>query len=368
MPFEIDVGTPPAGYSKKAARRGEIVNPSTRDFFSTEDGQQFIKILEGFPDMILRRAPTPILQSQVDHILAIYRRDGGVTVYVNELQLQPRFRVSKALKSGEAITKDNIADVERLDLDVHLPEDSGIMFVFSIGWRKGIFYDFDPVGIPIFYPRQYDISIVLGQVYCHVLFQERFSISDTEWDSLFTKKWFPFIGLCNDTIDALIAHVRSGWDPDEMLDKIVYEIKGSVSQMMKSWRNKSTLHPHLKILEKAVERFRNNDPMSCTALLFPRIEGILRTHHASRGTVGHLSSKDLVSSAVASKIDNEKCLLLPRRFDKYLNDVYFANFDPNTDNIPVSRHSVGHGVANADNFNWKSAAVSILIVNQLFFL
>ena len=167
------------------------------------------------------------------------------------------------------------------------------------------------------------------------------------------------------TIDSLISHIRSGWDPDEMLADIVSQIKSRLPQMLDGWRSKSSFRPHMSILERAVERFQNDDPVSCTTLLFTRIEGILRTHHTSLDTPARPSPNNLTESAVASKIENDKSLLLPRRFAKYLEDVYFADFEPYAHDVDVSRHSVGHGVASASKFNQKAAVIGLLTVHQL---
>ena len=367
MFVEIDLGNLPAGYALTSGRSGEQVNVQFREFTSTEDGQHFIQRLEGLPSDILQRLPSQILPSQIDHMLAICRRDGKAAVCVNKLEPHALVRSARSVKAGSAVTKDDLADVERFEIGVPIPNDAGFLFIFSVGWRKGLFYDFGPIHGPDPQPRQYDVSAVLAQAYCHVLFQERFSISDTEWDSLFAAKWFPFVGLRNETINALLNHIRSGWDPDEKLDDIISEIKERIPQMLDSWRNHSSFLPHIEILEHAVERFQNDDSVSCTGLLFPRIEGILRTHHTSLGTQMPPSTKNLTQTAVAAKIQNEKSLLLPHRFDKYLRDVYFAGFNPNAQNIDVSRHSVGHGLASASKFNKKSAVLGILIVHQLFY-
>ena len=180
-------------------------------------------------------------------------------------------------------------------------------------------------------------------------------------------KWFPFVGLTNRTIESLVSHVRSGWDPDKRLDEIVSEVKSRSTQMLNSWRGHSSLMEHIEILERAVERFQNDDPISCTSLLFSRIEGILRTHHNSLGAGGKPSPEILSKSAVAEKTSKDTCLLLPRRFNTYLREVYFAGFDSSAQKIEVSRHSVGHGVASETEFNTKSAVVGILIVHQLFY-
>ena len=366
MPFEINIGKPPAGYALCSGKEGDKLPIIFREFTSTEDGQYFIQRLEGMSD-VLQNLPSLIKPSQIDNMLVIYHSDGRVTAYVNELEQRLFIRFAGPVEAGTAVTKDDIADVERLEIGVQIPDDVGFSFVFSIGWRKGLFYDFGPIGLPEPQIRQYDVNRALGQSFCHVLFQERFSISDAEWNMLFATKWFPFVGFRNETIKTLINHVRSNWNPDEMIDDIVSEINENVQQMLDSWRTHSSLAQHLPILERAIDRFQNDDHVSCTALLFPRIEGILRTHHSNSGSEDHPSSSNLSKSAVAAKIQNEESLLLPHRFRKYLDNVYFKHFDPDAPDIDVSRHSIAHGMASASNFNSKSAAISILIIHQLFY-
>ena len=251
---------------------------------------------------------------------------------------------------------------------MEIPNDTGFLFLFSVGWRKGLFFDFGPVGRPDPPPRQYDVVKAFGQVFCHVQFQERFSISDDEWRALREAQWFPFAGLHNNTINSLISCIRAEWDPDENLDAIVAEVKERVPSMLDGWRNNSSFLPHIEIFERAAERFLVDDYISCTGVMFPRIEGLLRTHHTSHGATASLKQKNLAKSAVASKVENDRCLLLPRHFADYLNDVYFQDFDPNDTEIEVSRNSVSHGVASAEKFDRKSAVISILIVHQLFYL
>ncbi len=364
MPVEIELGNAPAGYSITAARAEETVEIQFLEFTSSEDGQHFIQRLEGFPNDILRRVAPHIRPSQVDHMLIIVRQDNTATAYINELSIVTRMRASRRVEAGEQVFKSDIMDIDRLELSVEIPDNAGFLFLFSAGWRKGLFYDFGPVGIPGSQRREYDVAKAFGQAYCHVLFQERFSISDDEWDALLAAKWFPFAGLGHDSIDALINHVRSGWDPDEKIDDFISEFSSRASQMIEAWQTNTSFTPHITILERAVERFLKEDFVSCTGLVFPRIEGILRTHHTSLGVSGQASSNNLTNTAVASKIENEKCLLLPHRFAAYLRDIYFANFNPIDQDIDVSRHSVAHGVAKASEFNKKSALLGLLVAHQ----
>ena len=367
MPEVIELGRTPGGYTLNAAREDETVSIQYREFISSEDGQLFIQRLEGIPTDILNRLPQKINPAQVDSLLAIIDGEGIAHVYINEIEQRVRVRASGPLEAGTVVTKNDIVDVDRLDFNVDIPVDVGIVFVFSVGWRKGLYYDFGPISGPEASPREYDISASLGQAYCHVLFQERFSISDEEWQAFFAAKWFPFVALEHDGIDTLIRHVRSGWDPDEQIDEFVNAIKDRLPKMMDSWKSHPSFLPHVEILDRAAERFQADDYVSCTALLFPRIEGILRTHHSSLGATTNPSPDNLTSTAVSSKISNEKCLLLPHRFVAYLRDIYFADFSPDSGPIGVSRHSVAHGVATASDFNKKSALIAILVVHQLFY-
>ena len=339
-------------------------------FTSTEDGYDFIRLLEGMTIPILKQLPSSIYPSQIDHILAICRRDGKADVYVNELDILLCMRPAWTIKAGEVLSDYDTVDIERVNLGVQIPDDAGILFLFSFGWRKGLFYDFGPIDGPDPSLRQYDVNVLLARAFCQVSYQERFSLSDAEWDALFSSQWFLFTGLGHNMIETLISYIRSGLDPDEKLDNIVSKTKSLASRMLNKWREHSVLVPHIDILERAVERFKNNDYISCSGLLFSRIEGILRTHHTSLGTQSYPSPKNLAESAVVSKIENKRSLLLPQRFSNYLQNVYFADFDLRTPDINVSRHSVAHGVAATEKFDQKAAVIGILTVHQLsyFFL
>jgi hypothetical protein len=88
-----------------------------------------------------------------------------------------------------------------------------------------------------------------------------------------------------------------------------------------------------EILDRAAERFGARDFISCTGLLFPRIEGVLRSNHASSGSPDKPSQGNLCTSAVRANAGRSGCLLLPRMFEGYLREVYFSAFDPKDTSI-----------------------------------
>ena len=348
-----------------------MIRVSTRGFASTADGNMFVRLLEQFPTEILSKLPHKPRPSQVDSLLAIISPTGTAHVYVNEVNAIMTTRVSRAVRAGQPVPKDDISDIQQLEFDkIEIPKDAGMLLFFSVGWRRGLYYDFGPLVGKEKQPRQYDLAKVLGGVYAQVLFQERFLIGDADWAALFAAQWFLFIGLPHPLIDSMISHVQANWDVDDLLEEIASEVKRRTPSMLSSWRKHEAFEPHIDIVETAIARFLADDYISCTGLLYLRIEGILRTYHRSRHSEqGKTPTKKLASSAVAAKRDDPdlRSLVLPERFEAYLNEVYFRDFKPGDEDIPVSRHSVSHGEASSDKFNLKSSVISILIIHQLFY-
>ena len=373
--YEIELGTElPAGYvaeSTKTKKTGENVLVSTRGFASTADGQLFVRLLEQFPTNILLKLPGEHRPSQVDSLLAIVSPTGTTQVYVNEIEPIMTTRVSRAVKAGQPISMNDVSEIQQLEFaNIEIPKDAAILFVFSIGWRRGLYYDFGPLAGKDAQPRKYDLAKVLGGVYAHVLFQERFLISEADWNSLLASQWFLFIGLPHTLIDKMIRHIEANWRVDDLLEEIASVVKHKAPSMLSSWRKHHVFGPHISIVETAIDRFLAGDYISCTGLLYPRIEGILRTYYRSRhAEQGKTSSRSLASSAVAAKRDDPdvQSLVLPERFESYLNNVYFRDFNPGSQDVPVSRHSVSHGEAPSEKFNLKSSVISILIIHQLFY-
>ena len=363
MPIQIQ-SAQPAGYAAEVNDENNRVQVIFREFTSSDDGHHFIQRLEGIPDTLIKALPT-IKPSQVDHLLAVYSEDGTATVYCNELNLILNVRTAKSVKAGESVYVDDIADIAALAVSAEIPDDAPFLFLFSVGWRKGLFYDFGVSSATGESTRPYTLSRMLGALYRQVMFQERYSISDADWQAIIEHKWFPFIGLGNELITDLLSRVKQGKDPDTLLDRIVDRVRELTPSILEKWVRDSRFDEHHPILERAIEHFNANDDLSCISLLFPRIEGLLRTLRQAVSTTTSVSQKELAKLPVIASAGDTGSLLMPHRFETYLNDVYFASFDPAADNIDLSRNSVSHGVANATSFNRKSSAIGLLILDQL---
>lgn len=367
MPFEIQLKKTPVGHAVSATRPGETVSVQVLEFTSTDDGEHFINRLEGLPTQILEIL-TPqqrIFPSQVDHLLAIIRPDNSATVYVNELPLLAKVRLIRCVETGTAIRKDDILNIERLELG-KIPPDCGLLLLISSGWRKGLFYDFGPLSGRK-EPRDYDPSVVFGQIFTHLTFQERFKISEEVWTALFAKTWYPFLGMGSGLIGKLISHAEAGWDLDELTDEVASRLHDALDSYLEQWRRRPVFEGHMDILGRVVDHFKAGDYISCTGLLYPRIEGLLRSHFKLSGKLWKATPAGLAKTAVEGVSIGS--LIIPHRFEEYLNDVYFRTYDSRT-SIPkeLSRHTVSHGEALAESFNKKGATVGLLVIHQLGFI
>lgn len=64
--------------------------------------------------------------------------------------------------------------------------------------------------------------------------------------------------------------------------------------------------------------------------------------------------------------DSQRKVLLPDKFERYLSEVYFKDFNPNQPE-GVSRNTVSHGVAPVEDFSEKATVIGFLILDQLFY-
>lgn len=368
MSYEVQFENVPAGICLTAGREGESIQVQYSGNATSEDGEQLILYL-GFATNCLdlvRRCGQHFAPSQIDNMLAIIRKDRTATIYVNELQQIFSCRAGRPIKAGELIAEDDVVDIIESRFDgIEIPIDSGYLIVCSFGWRKGVLFDFGPVGAAC-EPRNYDVWQAFGSVAARLQFQKRFAISNEDWSTLFSDLWFPFAGLSQTTIDKILSHLRAGWSTSELLPEIHSDILKKIDGFFDSWRKKAEFQDHIPFLETAIERFKANDFVSCVSILFTRIEGILRKYHLLSKSYGERNQHTLASIMVPPEA-NPYSLLLPHRFAEYLKATYFASFDEAAGKLDLSRNSVGHGVAKSEDFNLKSAIVGLLICNQLFF-
>ncbi len=373
MPVTLQLNGLPLGVSVgHAAAEDETVSVRTKEFLSSEDGNDLITRLEGitgtFPSVVGQKGA--VLASQVDNFLAIVSKDCKATVYCNELQQVARVRVKRAIKAGEGVSKNDIADIDSLELrdasstPIQIPADHGFELVFSVGWRKCLYYDYSVFveGTP---NRTDNLPTLFGQFYAQLLFQELYSMKDQQWDAMTARGWFPFIWMTDQDRKNLIGFCDRDDPPLSIFEGICTNFKAVVQERTKSWKRSTLFGDHNEFIAAAVERFLEGDYVSCISVLYPRIEGLLRGLHLGIGSTTNASQAALASNLVKNQFQHS--LLLPRRFQKYLTDFYFQAFDQTSSDVPLSRHTIGHGVSRAADYDFIRASLGFMILDQMFY-
>ena len=370
MPITITLENLPVGIVTSVARDGSSAQIKNQEFLSSEDGDLLIERLEKMPGALLNKIPADRRPkpSQIDHLLAVIRKDKIATLYINELQFAAQVSVKKEMKAGQPVYADEIADILALEFSsVEIPIDAGIYFIFSIEWRKGLFYDLSPLHPNSAGLRDYNINSQLGQCYAYLMFPDRIRILEDIWERMFDQGWFPFIALSSPLIDDMKKRAKAGRDIDDLLPRITGEVKESLNDWLGKWSERSLYKDHIKLLRTAAERFLESDHYSAISILYPRIEGILRDYHRSQGS-GKPMQKQLAETAVQVDLspDRPKLPLLPEIFQRYLSEIYFRNFDPDRPE-GASRNTVAHGVAPVEAFSEKASVIGFLILDQLLY-
>jgi hypothetical protein len=371
MPFEVILNSVPAGYAASVNEQGEVA-VIVREFVSSENGDLLISRLEGLPSELISMLPPNkgIFPSTIHHMLAIVRRDKSATLYINEPRLVSTilYRGKRTIQAGDLIFDDDILDIERLSFEgVEIPNDAGIVIIFSAGWRKGLFYDLLPFSDATAV-RDYDLDLTLGRYFSYLNFQHLFKVTDEQWNALFREQWFPFVTLKTATRKQILEHAKNNLPVDRLLDAIAAEVKESADEMLERWKIHPLVEPSFVLIERAVERFLQQDYISATSILYTQIEGVMQRVYFAHKPRQRVKATEIASHVVQLRPESyhEYSLLLPLRFNQYLQEVYFAGFDPGQP-ATISRNSIAHGVADPEGYSLKATVIGLLTLDQVFF-
>ena len=101
------------------------------------------------------------------------------------------------------------------------------------------------------------------------------------------------------------------------------------------------------------------------------MEGIIRLQYfRDTGKGKKVRLQDLLTHLVEkgkTKSGSDYSLFLPLPFLNYLKDIVFADFDLETGQVDLSRHSSSHGVAKAEAYTKTKALQAILVLDQIYF-
>ena len=71
--------------------------------------------------------------------------------------------------------------------------------------------------------------------------------------------------------------------------------------------------------------------------------------------------------AILIENKSEHSALLPRRFEQYLLRVFFAPFDQRANTVPLSRNSIGHGIAKPESFDFLNSVLGFMAIDAILY-
>ena len=361
MKYTLQLKNIPTGYALHSAKKGDKLKVICKEFVSSEDGDLLISRLEVLNMLISNQ---PVKPSQIDNLLAIVHPNKTVEVLINEVKVIMKIKPKKSIKKGEYIFVDDIADIKSISFaNISIPENCGVLYLFSIGWRKGFYYDYSVLNQKNKI-RNYNLNEILGNYYAYLYFQDLYKITTKEWEKLFKNDFFPFIALNNSTIKKLLNYIRNNWSLEELIEDIFNEVITSVNNSMEFYKGDKFFSKQFPFIERSFQYLQNSDYIGSISTLYPRIEGILRELRFYLNPDCVSAKQKEQSDTINQLLNNQVSILLPLRFSEYLTRVYFKNFSPR---IPegLSRNTIGHGVAKENLYDKKGALLGFLILEQI---
>jgi len=238
-----------------------------------------------------------------------------------------------------------------------------VLFYFSVGWRRGLYFDF----MPMQGEQLGNLERVFGEMYERLHFAELYSVPSNAWPQIFATGWFPFVHLVGGPFEELLGFLERDIVP-AWEEKILARFDAAALHgMSREWSTVESLKEHLPFLEAGIERYLADDYLSSISNIWPRIEGILRFVYS--GPASRPGQARLLEN---SETLEKKVLLphtfLPALFADYLLKFYYRDFTlVGQEGTDLTRHSLAHGVAAAKDYDRKKALVGMLIVHQLYY-
>jgi hypothetical protein len=317
--------------------------------------------------------PAKVLTNTINKFLVLLHQDESADLYVNDFRVVSEVILKRDRKSGDIITSGDILDIQRIKFpDIQIKETDRIIFCFQAGWRFGLFFNLtrEPLDLN-------QTEILIGNLYRSLEFYDLYKVveSTPESKKLIKDGWFPFLEIIPKEYEELISTYGSEINYRAGIDEVVKKFsKERISEITQKWWRNQIFADKKTLIEAGLNAYlsENNDGViNCIKNLTTEIEGILRRHHLLETTRGNDIKINQLTEQIYQKAKyktgSDYSLFLPSYFKNYLTDYFFAKFDIEKNDRPLSRHSSSHGVAEPEQYTKEKALQLILILDQIYF-
>jgi hypothetical protein len=289
------------------------------------------------------------------------------------LAIKCKLKVSK--QRGDLIYRNEIIDISEINFsdavfDLNINNGDKFVWLFRVNWRFGLYFDFTrKLKVDSLYEE-------LGNHYRYLQYLNIYSFiqNNNLFEELIEEGWFPFIQLISEGyFQKLIAYFLEDKKYLFHLNGILrYFNEEKIDKLSDNWWKNEIICNKRKIIEAGISAYflgTDEGYINSIKTLSTEIEGILRVAYFSdhKKNPSTKNLKDYISSLGAKKFNSVGSLGFPGLFYEYLDRSLFKGFDLKTDAIPISRHSVAHGVAGVEQYTKIKAFQLILVLDQISF-
>jgi len=342
----------------------------TRAFVCSDDPQFYL-----YSDQISKMFLNRYFIDAIIHYLILIHSDLSADVYVNDFPIQVKMLAKRAVKAGEPVSQNDIANITELRFPgINLKEDDCIIFCFKKGWKFGLFFDFcqaDRKTILDVKTLQQD----LGSFYRYLTFQEVYSVleNETVFKAMFSDGWFPFIQLLGSDFQELARYYEDKPRLSSNVNSFLAKFDANrIYLFVNRWWSNSLFKGKQTILKAGIDVYISGTEagyINCVKTLYSEIEGIVRISYVNeKGREPTFQELiEYVQQKAEGKFGPRGTLGFSEVFYQYLKEIVFKGFNLKTGEVDLSRHTVSHGVADQKEYTKIKALQAILILDQMYF-
>lgn len=318
-------------------------------------------------------SPSPFPPELVADYLAVIHSDESADVFAGNIPVQLGFRAKRLIAANAIFPVTDLADItHQTFVDINIEPSDSLVYCFRVGWRYGLFFDFGPsLGSPR--SNTEELNLALGNAHRFLIFFDDYTAHERSSSTgLLDDGWFPFIHLLGGEYCRL-ADLYSDSDSKRFVNEFIDKFNAErVGTMTEGWWSNALYDAKKEILLSGIDAFclgTQRGAIACLKVLYSEIEGLVRIACCREKNVAKPSFGDLlafVSEKGQANFDTNS-LAFPDAFYRYLRHQVFAGFDLLSGDIPISRHSSSHGVADVATYSRARALQAILTLDQLFF-
>ncbi len=371
-----------SGFALENASSGEQALVLARAALTTSDAD-FYHYVENFAGMYL--LPLGIDVGEVNKFLVIHHQDRTADLYVNDFHVNFGIRLKRDVKKGQGLTVKHFADIRSVTFpEVTFNETDTLVYVFRLGWRFGLFFDLFAAGLAAEHPPAYakvldvgQAELEIGGLYRRLWFYGVYELLESatkQFDEMQADGWFPFVETIPSEFDALTKAYANKFDFDNKINDIVEQFhEARIRDISDRWWKNERFADKKKLIWAGISAYLQDTEegfVNCIKNLLTEVEGLLRSMYhedTGRGAMNQREFLEHIAQKARSVAGSDSSLLLPKSFSEYLTRHTFGNFNVDTGDVSLSRHTASHGVASPDVYTKAHALQVILVLDQIHF-